>query len=86
MPNQKVDVHTIPQRFRDRDDRHIARMCRSTKNTLLEMHAETMAYRAILADYERWTKTPEFQKESERLDKLVAQLNELFPEDGNPSE
>ena len=45
------------RRFRNRDNRHIARIYRSTKCVILEMQAKTLAYRAILADYARREKS-----------------------------
>lgn len=80
MQTQKVTVRIKNrtfgklQRLVNREDRNVARMCRQTQDIILEMHAKTMAYRAVLADYERWTKTPEYQEEIKRLDQIMAQV------------
>lgn len=79
---EKEGTYTMNRRFRNRDDRNIARRHRSTRNVILEMQAKTMAYRAFLVDYARWEQTEEYQEECRRLKKLMAEVDaELAQED-----
>ena len=60
--------------FKPSEYRSVARMRRSTKATILEMHANTLRHRAFLAEYAEWETTPEYQKELQRIRDLIAEI------------
>lgn len=63
------------------EHRQIRRMRRSTKCTILEMFAETMAYRAALADYQQWTTTDSYRQAVDQLRETLTKIQKQFGED-----
>ena len=63
------------------ESRQIRRYRRSTRCMILEMHANTMAYRAFLEDYRQWTTTDSYRQEVARLQQTLAGIREQSGED-----
>lgn len=60
------------------EERYDRRHHRAIRCVILEMHARTLAFRAYLADYQRWTETEEFRKEDQHLKALMVRVNEIL--------